>query len=245
MESDVADDPVVKLLQPVAAETRGSKPFEPAASAAPVTSEALPPPPSGDISMSMVALDRMMNAAVGRFSFGLSPLSLSAAYFDWLSHLVSSPGKQLQLAQKAARKWLRLGLYVGQCVQGNTPSEPCIVPLPQDRRFSDPAWQSPPYNVIYQSFLLMQQWWHNATTDVRGVSRHHENVVSFATRQLLDIFSPGNFALTNPLVAKATAEQGGMNMVHGLQNLMEDWQRAQLAGRQVGPRNSKSARRSQ
>ena len=39
-----------------------------------------------------------------------------------------------------------------------------------------------------------QQWWHNATTGVRGVTRQHENMVAFATRQLLDVFSPSNFA---------------------------------------------------
>ena len=32
--------------------------------------------------------------------------------------------------------------------------EPCIVPLPQDRRFAGEAWQNPPYDVIYQAFLL-------------------------------------------------------------------------------------------
>jgi fatty acid synthase subunit beta len=40
-----------------------------------------------------------------------------------------------------------------------------------------------------------------------GVSCHHEDVVSFVARQLLDIFSPKNFILTNPEVLKVTMEE--------------------------------------
>ena len=68
----------------------------------------------------------------------------------------------------------------------------CIEPLEQDSRFRGAAWQQWPFNAIYQGFLR-QQWWHNATTDVHGVSAHHAHVVNFTVRQLLDIVSPSNF----------------------------------------------------
>lgn len=172
--------------------------------------------------------DRIARAGLARLTHGLSPMSLAAAWLDWSGHLAASPGKQAWLLEKAGRKWLRFADLVQRCSTVRQDSTPCITPLPQDRRFAAPEWQVPPFNLMYQAFLLTQQWWHNATTDVRGVSRHHEDVVAFAARQVLDIFSPSNFPLTNPLIAKRAMETGGQNFARGLQNLLEDMQRTAL-----------------
>ena len=44
---------------------------------------------------------------------------------------------------------------------------------------------------------------------------HHEQVMTFVARQLLDIVSPSNFPLTNPEVLRETMRTGGMNLVKG------------------------------
>jgi polyhydroxyalkanoate synthase len=169
--------------------------------------------------------DRSLNAAVARFTMGLSPAALMDAYLDWATHLAAAPGKRWQLVDKAIRKTVRLTNYAFRCMTEGKRAECCIEPLPQDKRFVGEDWQQWPFNLIYQSFLLNQQWWQSATTGVRGLSRRHEEIVAFAARQLLDMVSPSNFLATNPEVLRRTLSEGGVNLLRGAQNLLEDWER--------------------
>jgi polyhydroxyalkanoate synthase len=179
-------------------------------------------------------LDRPLHAAIGRLTLGISPAALTLAYTDWAQHLLFSPDKQLELIEKTVRNWL---LYADYCIRAcaDPGCDLCIEPLPQDKRFAEDAWQRQPFAAIYQGFLLTQEWWHEATTGIGGVSRHHQDVVSFVTRQLLDVVSPANFVLTNPEVLAATIKQGGSrNFAQGAINFWEDWRRLVTGAPPVG-----------
>jgi polyhydroxyalkanoate synthase subunit PhaC len=179
-------------------------------------------------------LDKGLSSAMAKFTAGLSPIALQAAFSDWAMHLAFAPGKQLELWEKAAKKTTRFATFAAQAARSPDGAACCIEPLPQDKRFRDESWQKWPFNLIHQGFLLNQQWWHNATTGVRGVTKQHEDVVEFATRQMLDVFSPSNFALTNPEVLTQTFRQGGMNLYRGWQNLIEDTTRARNGEKPIG-----------
>jgi polyhydroxyalkanoate synthase subunit PhaC len=198
-------------------------------------SEPLPQPSSFEAPerTSYAGLDRTFKANLARLTHGITPAGFARAYFDWLTHLMLAPGKQLQLVEKAGRKATRLSMYAANAA-ADPKTPPCIDPLPQDRRFNDEGWRAWPYNLIYQSFLLDQQWWHNATTDIDGLSSRSQAVVSFITRQLLDMASPSNFPWTNPEIGRVTLEQGGRNLVQGFQNAFDDWQRSALGKPPVG-----------
>jgi polyhydroxyalkanoate synthase len=166
-------------------------------------------------------LDQPLKTALVRLANGLSPASLAMAQVDWLTHLAVLPSKQSALATSAWLKSLVWLNYVARCAwQPEAPR--CIEPPPDDRRFSHPAWQVPPYNALAQAFLLAQQWWGEATTDVRGVSRHHEEVTAFLVRQWLDMLSPSNSPVLNPQVLRETAKQGGVNFLNGFANWWRD-----------------------
>jgi polyhydroxyalkanoate synthase len=184
-------------------------------------------------------VDKSVRATIARMTAGISPSALADALADWAVHLATSPGKQAQLIQKAAKKSLRLANYAGRCTGGVDDVAPCIEPLPQDRRFRSEAWQKWPFNLMYQSFLLNQQWWHNATTGVRGVTKQHERMAEFAARQILDMFSPSNYPFTNPDVIQKTTEENGQNLVRGCENFLDDWDRAISGKRPVGAEDYK------
>ncbi len=171
------------------------------------------------------AIDRMREALTGRATGGISPASITLALFDWSLHLAWAPGKRMELADKAGRKAARLLAWLAtSAFQQEAPA--CIEPLPGDNRFRAEIWRKQPFAFWAQAFLLQQQWWHNATHEVPGVTPHHEDVVSFAARQWLDVFSPSNNPFTNPEVIEHTFQTGGSNLMLGARNWLEDVGRA-------------------
>lgn len=179
------------------------------------------------------AIDLMTSASIARATFGFSPTAFWLAFADWGAHLAAAPGKRTELAVKADQKSMRLLTHMLQSILD--PDTPwCIEPLPGDERFQDEAWQRWPHRFWAQAFLLTQQWWHNATHDVTGVSQHHEDVVSFAIRQWLDMASPANMLWANPETIQRTMGTGGLNLLFGARNLAEDCHRLLMGQPPVG-----------
>ncbi|PWR21323.1 PHA/PHB synthase family protein [Zavarzinia aquatilis] len=168
-------------------------------------------------------LDRLTKSATARLTGGISPTALMAAYSDWLLHLAGSPGKQLELVEKALTAGTNLMRFAAHSAfEPEVPAPHPAQTVKGDHRFDDPAWERFPFNLLAQSFLTTEQWWHEATTGVRGETRQHSEVVSFVTRQLLDMMAPTNFIATNPVVLEQTMVQHGANLIRGLQNFIED-----------------------
>lgn len=176
--------------------------------------------------------DRAFHAVLARFTGGISPVALSLAWLDWSTHLAAAPERRMQMFRNGLRD---TGMLL-QAVAHATSQKPWSVIEPQgrDRRFKDPQWETAPFNLLAQAFLLSERWWHDATTGVRGVSHANEAVVEFSVRQMLDMLAPSNFAATNPQVLEKAFQSGGENFVFGWQNWCSDLMRLLSVSKPAG-----------
>jgi len=170
-------------------------------------------------------LDRTFHALLARFTGGVSPTALLLAWLDWSCHLAGAPQRRMEIAESAVRDTGRLLEAAAHATSPVQKPWSVIRPEGRDRRFRAPQWETPPFNILAQAFLLGERWWHDATTGVRGVSRANEAIVEFSVRQMLDMLAPSNFAMTNPQVLEKAFQSGGENFVFGGQNWCGDLMR--------------------
>ncbi len=168
----------------------------------------------------LVTFNKLFQAHLGKYTFGISPASMVSAYTSWFAQLAQSPGHLLSLA-----------LY--PIVHASDSSTNILsderVTLNNDVRFHQESWQSLPWRFYAESFLQLENWWRHATKDVPGLPKRVERIISFAARQRLDALSPSNFIMTNPELFQATITSGGLNLVEGTKLATENAYR-RLAG---------------
>jgi polyhydroxyalkanoate synthase len=170
---------------------------------------------------SFETLNHVARAMTARVTQGISPHALFAAWFDWQSHLLRAPGRQVELLLQA----LVFGARLSGLASGRYSAEMPFPPARSDRRFADPAWRKMPYLFWQQAFLAQEEWWHNATRQVRGQSAKDADRVAFMTHQLLDVMSPSNVPWLNPVIVERTLKESGGNLVRGANNFFEDFYR--------------------
>jgi polyhydroxyalkanoate synthase len=165
--------------------------------------------------------NRVTRAMIARMTQGTSPHAQGAAYFDWLSHLLRAPGRQLELAVQAFDSAVRLMRFAAHPSLGNAGELP-FPPAQMDHRFDHPSWKIQPYVLWQQAFLAQEDWWRSATREVRGMNPKNAARVGFMSKQFLDMVSPSNWPWLNPVVTERTIIEGGTNITRGFQHFVED-----------------------
>ncbi|WP_137128307.1 alpha/beta hydrolase [Roseomonas sp. HF4] len=224
------------------ARPRKRKPAAPAAAASPAVTTAAPPavttaappakaappadaPPPAEtrIGPTFRTFDRVVRAAEARVTQGISPTAVGGAWLDWAVHLARAPGKRMELAARASIQALRYLLWLRHAMEAQPP--PLSASANGDTRFAAPAWSAFPLNAVAQAHLLAESWWMEATRDVPGLSHRHAEQVAFMMRQVTDILAPSNIPWLNPAITERTLADGGLNLVRGAENWLDDLER--------------------
>ena len=157
-------------------------------------------------------------------NLGMSdPASVGSAFHAFTSQILADPqtlaraqiglwNQQMLLWQRAAQRMFGVADATGQ-------------PIP-DRRFRNPAWsENVIFDYIKQSYLVTANSILSTMRQVEGLDDKTAHKVDFYTRQFVDAIAPSNFLTSNPEVLEATLRSGGENLLHGLENLLEDLER--------------------
>ncbi|VTU22164.1 PHA/PHB synthase family protein [Variovorax sp. PBL-E5] len=154
--------------------------------------------------------DRMLHAAWGRLTRGMSPAALILAWADWAIHMAAQPER---------------------CTKAWTDQPPWLAAdrnAEHDPRLRGDEWERWPFDLYRRAFETGARWLHGMTDSVPGVDRHHAQLVAFMARQWHAMGSPANFPATNPQVLQRTVATAGLNLLKGAANWIDDARRSAL-----------------
>jgi polyhydroxyalkanoate synthase subunit PhaC len=143
--------------------------------------------------------------------FGQSVISV-------LSRAAEQPGAVAQATLSFAADLGKIWPAAARLWLGTSPPAPAV----QDKRFADPSWtDNPAYFAIREAYLatcrlsedLLAAGSGDATSDGKA---------QLAAGLLFDAMAPTNFLLTNPAAVKRAFETGGMSLMRGARNFLDD-----------------------
>ncbi|MDO5288493.1 MAG: alpha/beta fold hydrolase [Pseudomonadota bacterium] len=159
-------------------------------------------------------LDRLVQTAVAPLAGNLSPIALGLAFADWAWHLAASPGRQMELAALAAQ-------LAQDTLRLQDPASAGDAAHDDDPRFGAEDWAQWPFSQWRAGFRNAQAFWREAAR-VPGVSGHHTQLVDFFARQYLNMLTPANGLLTNPVLLKDAVQSQGRHLLQGAANWVAD-----------------------
>lgn len=152
----------------------------------------------------------------------IDPMTIGQAFYDMTTQMMNDPMRLYEAQMTLWTDYVELWNSTARKMVGQEAVN-VITPDSKDRRFKDAAWEENQlFDFIKQSYLLTARWLQNTVDNVDGLDERTLKKVDFYTRQFVDAMAPTNFLMTNPEVLRTTFESNGENLVHGLDNLLQD-----------------------
>ncbi len=147
-----------------------------------------------------------------------SPLK---AFAEFSMSVFTNPGPVLEAQKGFVRQWSELwSSSIARAIGRDVPA--AVTPERGDRRFNNAAWtEQPLFDFLKQAYLLgsRQTLELIAKSELAPDARTR---IDFFARQLLNALAPTNYPLTNPEAIDQAMKSGGLSLLTGLGNLLED-----------------------
>jgi polyhydroxyalkanoate synthase len=151
----------------------------------------------------------------------MDPFHVGGAWGEVMTRLATQPEKLMRAQADLYGRYLDLWRSASLAAAGETP--PAVAaPAQGDKRFADPAWSTPGFDLVKQSYLITAGWLNELVSGVEGMEPLTRRRVAFVTKMLTDAFSPSNFLLSNPAALKEVLASRGQSLLKGMENFAAD-----------------------
>ncbi len=154
-----------------------------------------------------------------------SMFEMVGSFRDIAEQLTLHPFRLVQTEAELVKKHTQLISGTAKRVVGKM-SDPIVVPERGDHRFTDDDWSD---NVIFdyikQAYLLNSNAIMELVDSLEDTNSHSHDQFVFYSRQIINALSPSNTVLTNPEVLKKTVSSGGMNLINGFKQFVDDYKK--------------------
>lgn len=152
----------------------------------------------------------------------VDPRDFGRAFADFTRAWATSPQKLLELNARWAQDYVGLWNMFFRRAAGEK-VEPVASPAPGDRRFKSESWSDRlAFDFLKQSYLVVGRQLQDLVAATPSMDPANRAKVDFFVRQYVNAISPANFAATNPDVMAKTLATGGLNLLTGFSNLLDD-----------------------
>jgi polyhydroxyalkanoate synthase subunit PhaC len=149
---------------------------------------------------------------------GLDMASLTDALRAVVADAMTDPLRMSTWMTGLALAEQNVGFNMMRRLSGET-SEPKFA---DDKRFAEPAWSSNPFLAGFVEDYQARTQAAFALVDSTRLPEKTRRKARFAMQLFCDAFAPSNVPWLNPGVIKEATDTGGLSLVRGMQNFIED-----------------------
>ncbi len=152
---------------------------------------------------------------------GMDPLSFGRSLAEVAAALAGQP----QDVIAAIVQWS------GQVTKANfaalvagwgAPTPGVVTPAPGDHRFDDAAWRDNAAFYLLEQLYLIGAQTSRELVDLAAVDPKTRAKAAFTTNLIIDAVAPTNGLLTNPTALHKAFQTGGLSVLRGLRNFLQD-----------------------